>query len=33
MTPGQRGHKDTITDLREAMASLQRAIEIEEQAR
>lgn len=31
LAPGQRGHKDTITDLREAMASVQRAIEIEEE--
>ena len=30
--PGKRGHKDTLTDLREALASIQRAIQIEEAA-
>src|SRR5574344_1899256 len=31
LQPGNRGHKDTLTDLREALASIQRAIQIEEQ--
>lgn len=30
LAPGQRGHKDRITDLREALASVQRGIEMEE---
>lgn len=30
LAPGQRGHKDRITDLREALASVQRSIEMEE---
>ena len=32
LQPGNRGHKDTLTDLREALASIQRAIQIEEQS-
>lgn len=28
LMPGQRGHKDTITDLKEAQASIEREIEI-----
>ena len=32
LQPGKRGHKDTLTDLREALASIQRAIQIEEQS-
>lgn len=30
LKPGQRGHKDTVTDIEEAIQSLQRAKEIEE---
>ena len=30
LAPGQRGHKDRIQDLKEARASLTRAIELEE---
>ena len=30
LQPGTRGHKDVITDLREAMASVERAIELEQ---
>lgn len=30
LMPGNRGHKDTITDLREAMLSIVRAIELEQ---
>ena len=29
LQPGERGHKDKLTDLREALASIERAIEIE----
>ena len=32
LQPGNRGHKDTLTDMREALASIQRAIQIEEQS-
>lgn len=32
LQPGNRGHKDTLTDLREALASIRRAIQIEEQS-
>ena len=32
LQPGNRGHKDKLTDLREALASIQRAIQIEEQS-
>ena len=32
LQPGNRGHKDTLTDLHEALASIQRAIQIEEQS-
>lgn len=32
LAPGKRGHKDAATDLSEAMASLQRAIEIERES-
>ena len=32
LQPGNRGYKDTLTDLREALASIQRAIQIEEQS-
>lgn len=32
LQPGNRGHKDTLTDLREALVSIQRAIQIEEQS-
>ena len=32
LQPGNRGHKDTLTDLCEALASIQRAIQIEEQS-
>lgn len=30
LQPGARGHKDTLQDLREAIASIERAIELEE---
>ena len=30
LQPGGRGHKDAITDLREAMASIERAVELEQ---
>lgn len=30
LAPGQRGAKDALTDLREAMQSIERAIQIEE---
>lgn len=29
LAPGQRGHKDRLTDLKEALQSVQRAIEME----
>ena len=29
LQPGQRGHKDKITDLREAISSIERGIELE----
>ena len=29
--PGERGHKDKLTDLREALASVERAIQMAEQ--
>lgn len=32
LQPGNRGYKDMLTDLREALASIQRAIQIEEQS-
>ena len=32
LQPGNRGHKDTLTDMREALASIQRAIQIEKQS-
>lgn len=32
LQPGNRGHKDTLTDLREALASIRRAIQIEGQS-
>ena len=32
LQPGNRGYKDTLTDLREALASIQRAIQIEGQS-
>ena len=32
LQPGERGHKDKLTDLREALASVKRAIEMEESA-
>ena len=32
LQPGNRGHKDTITDLCEALASIRRAIQIERQS-
>lgn len=31
LAPGQRGAKDVLTDLREAMQSIERAIQIEEE--
>lgn len=31
LQPGERGHKDKLTDLREALASVERAIEMAEQ--
>ena len=31
LAPGQRGTKDLLTDLREAMQSIERAIQIEEE--
>ena len=31
LQPGERGHKDKLTDLREALASVERAIQLEEQ--
>ena len=31
LQPGERGHKDKLTDLREALASVQRAIHMEDQ--
>ena len=31
LQPGDRGHKDKLTDLREALASIERAIQLEEQ--
>ena len=33
LQPGERGHKDKLTDLREALASVERAIQMEEQER
>lgn len=30
LQPGERGHKDKLTDLREAMASVERAIQMAE---
>ena len=30
LMPGNRGHKDKLTDLREALASVERAIQLEE---
>lgn len=30
LQPGERGHKDKLTDLREALASVERAIQIAE---
>lgn len=30
LQPGERGHKDKLTDLREALASIERAIEMAE---
>lgn len=32
LQPGNRGHKDTLTDLCEALASIRRAIQIERQS-
>ena len=31
LQPGERGHKDKLTDLREALASIERAIQMAEQ--
>ena len=31
LQPGERGHKDKLTDLREALASVERAIQMAEQ--
>lgn len=33
LQPGERGHKDKLTDLREALASVERAIEMAECAK
>lgn len=33
LQPGERGHKDKLTDLREALASVERAIQMEECAK
>ena len=30
LQPGERGHKDKLTDLREALSSVERAIQMEE---
>lgn len=30
LQPGERGHKDKLTDLRDAMASIERAIQMED---
>ena len=32
LQPGERGHKDKLTDLREALASVERAIQMAESA-
>ena len=32
LQPGERGHKDKLTDLREALASVERAIQMAERA-
>lgn len=32
LQPGERGHKDKLTDLREALASVERAIRMEERS-
>ena len=31
LQPGERGHKDKLTDLREALSSVERAIQMAEQ--